>query len=59
MNLLLGLPILAVAWGLLLPILFLDGADRYLAFLWNNPRLVVVLLVLEVRPSADATKRNL
>jgi hypothetical protein len=43
MNLLLGLPILAVAWGLLLPILFLDGADRYLSFLLDNPRLVAVL----------------
>ena len=37
MNLLLGLPFLVVVWGLLLPLLFLDGAARYLAFLWEQP----------------------
>ncbi len=45
MNLLLGLPFLALVWGLLLPLLFLDGADAYLAFLWKNPRLVAVLIL--------------
>ncbi len=45
MNLLLGLPFLALVWGLLLPLLFLDGADAYLAFLWKNPRLVTVLIL--------------
>lgn len=45
MNLLLGLPFIALVWGLLLPLLFLDGADAYLAFLWKNPRLVAVLVV--------------
>jgi hypothetical protein len=44
-NLLLGLPFIALVWGLLLPLLFLDGADAYLAFLWKNPRLVAVLVV--------------
>ncbi len=37
MNLLLGLPFVALVWGLLLPILFLDGGQAYLAFLWKNP----------------------
>lgn len=45
MNLLLGLPFIALVWGLLLPLLFLDGADAYLALLWKNPRLVAVLVV--------------
>ena len=44
MNLLLGLPFLVVALGLLLPLLFLDGARAYLAFLWQNPRLAAVLV---------------
>jgi len=45
MNLLLGLPFIAVVWGLLLPLLFLDGAVAYLTFLWENPRLVAALVV--------------
>ena len=43
MNLLLGLPFLVLVWGLLLPLLFLDGARAYLAFLWENPRVVAGL----------------
>ncbi len=43
MNLLLGLPFVVLVWGLFLPFLFLDGAAVYLAFLWENPRLVAVL----------------
>jgi hypothetical protein len=43
MNLLLGLPFVVLVWGLLLPFLFLDGARAYLAFLWENPRVVGVL----------------
>lgn len=45
MNLLLGLPFLVLVWGLLLPFLFLDGADAYIAFLWRNPRLLAVLVL--------------
>ena len=45
MNLLLGLPFVVVVWGLLLPWLLLDGAAQYLAFLWENPRLVVALVL--------------
>lgn len=45
MNLLLGLPFIALVWGLLLPLLFLDGAQAYLAFLWKNPRVVAVLVL--------------
>ena len=44
MNLLLGLPLVLVVWGLLLPVLFLDGGGAYLAFLWGNPRVVAALL---------------
>ena len=44
MNLLLGLPFLALVLGLLAPLLFLDGAGAYLAFLWGNPRVAVALL---------------
>jgi hypothetical protein len=44
MNLLLGLPFVVVVWGLLLPWLLLDGAAAYLTFLWDNPRLVAVLV---------------
>ena len=44
MNLLLGLPFIAVTWGLLLPLLFLDGAGAYLTFLGRNPRWLVPLL---------------
>ena len=45
MNLLLGLPFLVLVWGLLLPLVFLDGAGAYLGFLWRNPRLVAVLVL--------------
>ncbi len=45
MNLLLGLPFLVIAWGVLMPFLFLDGAAAYLTFLWSNPRLVVALVL--------------
>ena len=44
MNLLLGLPLLVLVIGLLLPLLGLDGATAYLAFLWENPGVVAVLL---------------
>ena len=44
MNLLLGLPFVVVVWGLLLPWVLLDGAGGYLAFLWDNPRLVAALV---------------
>jgi hypothetical protein len=42
-NLLLGLPLIAVVWGVLLPLLWLDGATAYLRLLWENPLLVAVL----------------
>ena len=45
MNLLAGLPFLAVAGGLLIPWLFLDGGQRYLALLWNNPRVTAVIVL--------------
>ena len=45
MNLLLGLPFVVVVWALLLPWLLLDGASQYLAFLWENPRLVAALVL--------------
>ena len=45
MNLLLGLPFVAVVWGLLIPILVLDGSRAYLAFLWTNPGWLVWLVV--------------
>ncbi len=45
MNLLLGLPFLVVVWGLVLPILFLDGAAAYLTFLWKNPGVAVALVL--------------
>ncbi len=44
MNLLLGLPFLVVVGGLLFPLLFLDGAAAYLRFVWENPRVVAVLI---------------
>jgi hypothetical protein len=44
MNLLLGLPLVLVAWGLLLPVLFLDGGAAYLALLWGNPRVAAALM---------------
>lgn len=45
MNLLLGLPFIVVVWGLLMPLLFLDGAVAYLRFLWENPLLVGALIL--------------
>lgn len=45
MNPLLGLPFLVVVGGLILPLLFLDGAVGYLSLLWNNPRITVALVV--------------
>lgn len=45
MNPLLGLPFLVVVAGLILPLLFLDGAVGYLSLLWENPRIVVALVV--------------
>ena len=45
MNPLLGLPFLVVICGLILPLLFLDGAVGYLALLWQNPRIAVALVV--------------
>ncbi len=49
MNLLLGLPFLAVVWGLLIPILVLDGSRAYIAFFWMNPGwLVWIVLNLSV-----------
>ena len=45
MNPLLGFPFLVVICGLILPLLFLDGAVGYLALLWRNPRVVVALVV--------------
>ena len=44
MNLLLGLPFVVVVGGLLFPLLFLDGAAAYLRFVWENPRVVAVLI---------------
>ena len=44
MNLLLGLPFLAIVFGLLVPLLLLDGAGAYVALLWRNPSVVVVLV---------------
>jgi hypothetical protein len=45
MNLLAGLPFLTVAGGLLVPLLFLDGGQRYLALLWSNPRVTAVIVL--------------
>lgn len=45
MNPLLGLPFLVVICGLIVPLLFLDGAVGYLTLLWHNPRFVLALVV--------------
>ena len=45
MNVLLGLPLVLIVWGLLLPVLFLDGGAVYLALLWGNPRVVAALIL--------------
>jgi len=42
-NLLLGLPLIAVVSGVLMPLLWLDGSTAYLRLLWENPLLVAVL----------------
>ena len=43
MNLLAGVPFLAVVGGLLVPFLFLDGGPAYLALLWKSPALPVAM----------------
>jgi len=43
MNLFLGLPLLVVVWGLLLPWVLIDGGPVYLRFLWAHPRIVAAL----------------
>ncbi len=45
MNLLLGLPFLTVVWGLLIPILFLDGGSAYIGFFWKNPGWLVWIVL--------------
>ena len=45
MNLLLGLPFLVLTWGLLLPLLLLDGGPAYLALLWRNPAIVLAITI--------------
>lgn len=57
MNLLLGLPFIVVVWGLLLPLLFLDGAEAYLRFLWENPLLVAVVTANLAVPSYWLARR--
>jgi hypothetical protein len=44
-NLLLGLPFIAVVWGLLLPIVLLDGGGAYLALFWQEPRWAGLILL--------------
>jgi hypothetical protein len=44
-NLLLGLPFIAVVWGLLLPIVLLDGGGAYLALFWREPRWAGLILL--------------
>ena len=57
MNPLLGLPFLVVVCGLILPLLFLDGAAGYLTLLWHNPRIVVALVVNMGVPSHWLARR--
>jgi hypothetical protein len=57
MNLLLGLPFVAVVWALLLPILLLDGGAAYLAFLWEHPGAVVLVVVGAGIPSYWLARR--
>jgi hypothetical protein len=57
MNLLLGLPLVVVVWGLLVPWLLLDGAASYFVFLWDNPRLVATLVVNLGIPSYWVARR--
>jgi hypothetical protein len=37
-NVLVGLPFIVVVWGLILPLLFLDGGPAYLGLLRKEPR---------------------
>ena len=57
MNLLAGLPFLVSVGGLLLPLLFLDGGPRYLAFLWRNPRLLAIVTLNLGIPSYWVARR--
>ena len=57
MNPLLGLPFLVVVCGLILPLLFLDGAVGYLALLWRNPRVVLALVLTLAVPSYWLARR--
>jgi hypothetical protein len=57
MNPLLGLPFLVVVCGLILPLLFLDGAVGYLALLWRNPRVVLALVLNLAVPSYWLARR--
>jgi hypothetical protein len=57
MNLLLGLPFVAVVWALLLPILFLDGGTAYLALLWEHPGAVALVVVTVGVPSYWLARR--
>jgi hypothetical protein len=45
MNVLLGLPLVLIVCGLLLPVLFFDGGAAYLALLWENPRVAAALIL--------------
>ena len=57
MNLLLGLPFVVVVWALLWPILLLDGGAAYLAFLWEHPGAVVLVVVSAGIPSYWLARR--
>jgi fumarate reductase subunit D len=57
MNPLLGLPFLVVICGLVLPLLFLDGAAGYLALLCHNPRVALALVVNLAVPSYWLARR--
>jgi hypothetical protein len=57
MNLLLGLPFVLVVWALLVPVLFLDGGAAYLRLLWENPFVVVLLVVSVGVPSYWLARR--
>jgi hypothetical protein len=57
MNLLLGIPFLVLTWGLLLPLLFLDGGPAYLALLWKTPRLAAQLVLNLAVPSYWLARR--
>ena len=57
MNPLLGLPFVVVICGLILPLLFLDGAVGYLTLLWHNPRVVLALVLNLAVPSYWLARR--